>query len=88
MKKRSARTALAPFHTFLPQMHIVLSRLATGLPSASVLSFIGARRAQQVQPMPCDLLTLELGPFASLNARLVEWLIEKYTAVATYLVGA
>ena len=69
-------------------MCILLSHLATSLPSASALSSIGAQWPQQGQPTPRNLLALELGPLASLNACLDEWLVEKYTVGATYLVDS
>lgn len=82
--KRSARErqvliTLALLQTFHAHTAYVLSRLSSFLPSTPLSqSSTQADHLETVTLTPKDLLSFELGPLSSLDARFVEWLGDEY----------
>jgi hypothetical protein len=73
---RQILTTLALLQTFHANTSFQLSRLANLLPSATS----GTPATSIVYLTPKDMVSFELGPLSSLDARYLEWLADEYGA--------
>ncbi|KIK65185.1 hypothetical protein GYMLUDRAFT_56608 [Collybiopsis luxurians FD-317 M1] len=74
------RTTLALLQTFHAHTSFQLSTLESILPPPS------DRQQSTVYLVPKDILAFELGPFSSVDARYLEWLVEEYGGGATVVI--
>ncbi|EPQ53118.1 hypothetical protein GLOTRDRAFT_140044 [Gloeophyllum trabeum ATCC 11539] len=70
---RDVLTTMALLQTFHANTRFLLSRLAAYVPSSDADAI-----PSSIVLTPKDILTFELGPLSSLDARFLEWLTEEY----------
>ncbi|KAF9233259.1 hypothetical protein BU15DRAFT_90420 [Melanogaster broomeanus] len=89
-RERQVLTTLALLQTFHANTSFQLSRLASLIPSSPV-ALIDTPPATPpdndiIYITPKDILSFELGPLSSLDARYLEWLAEEYGGGARFVV--
>ncbi|KZT30142.1 hypothetical protein NEOLEDRAFT_1153479 [Neolentinus lepideus HHB14362 ss-1] len=72
-RDRDILTTMALLQTFHANTGFLLSRLATYLPASDADGI-----SSEIVLTPRDVLSFELGPLSSLDARFIEWLTEEY----------
>lgn len=75
-RERQVLTTLAVLQTFHAHTTYILSRLSVFLPTAAAP--VSSNSPGIIVLTPKDLLSFELGPLSSLDARFVEWLGDEY----------
>ncbi|KAG9312677.1 hypothetical protein JVU11DRAFT_7094 [Chiua virens] len=90
-RERQFLTTLALLQTFHANTCFQLSRLASMIPSSSatlvdVSSSGTPTNAEVIYVTPKDILSFELGPLSSLDARYLEWLADEYGGGARFVV--